>query len=39
MVKPYMSLWEKDLNQKFLPKLEGDREVDTLIIGGGIAGV
>ncbi len=39
MVKPCMSLWEKDLNQNFLPKLEEDREVDTLIIGGGIAGL
>lgn len=34
-----MSLWEKDLECIALPSLEKDIEVDTLIIGGGIAGL
>lgn len=34
-----MSLWGKSLNQESLPSLKEDKEVDTLIIGGGIAGL
>lgn len=34
-----MSLWEKDLILKTLPRLESDMCVGTLIIGGGIAGL
>ena len=38
MVKP-MSLWEKDLNKTSLPRIENDKDVETLIIGGGITGL
>ena len=34
-----MSLWGKDLDRKSLSSLEGKKCVDTLIIGGGIAGM
>lgn len=34
-----MSLWAKSLNQEALPSLETEKNVDTLIIGGGIAGL
>ncbi len=34
-----MSLWGKSLNGEALPSLKKDIEVDTLIIGGGIAGL
>lgn len=34
-----MSLWSKALNQEVFPNLKENREVDTLIIGGGIAGL
>ena len=34
-----MSLWGKDLNQTRLPSLEGEKKIDILIIGGGIAGL
>ncbi len=39
MVKSMSSLWEKDLNRVSRPKIEKDREVETLIIGGGITGL
>ncbi len=34
-----MSLWGKDLDRKSLSSLKGKKCVDTLIIGGGIAGM
>ena len=34
-----MSFWEKDLDNSILPSLKKDIEIDTLIIGGGIAGL
>ena len=34
-----MTIWEKYLDNEKLPSLNKDIEVDTLIIGGGIAGL
>lgn len=34
-----MSFWGKDLNKEAFPSLEKEKIVDTLIIGGGIAGL
>lgn len=35
----WMSLWGKKLDREILPSLEEEKEVDTLIIGGGIVGL
>lgn len=34
-----MSFWEKELNRQNLESVQGDLEIDTLIIGGGLAGL
>ena len=33
------SIWEKEVRRPFFPVLEGDRETEVLIIGGGLAGL
>lgn len=34
-----MYLWENGINMLRFPKLEGDMEIDVLIVGGGMAGI
>ena len=33
------SIWKKDIDMPEFPALEGDRRTETLIIGGGLAGL
>ena len=38
-MKIISSIWQKDVTMRSFPSLDGDKECDVLIIGGGISGI